>query len=101
MSKHTPGPWTWDEPHPVSDELGDERHFWRLTGSSRDVLCATNDGDVFVRGADARLIAAAPELLEACEGAAKTLGIMAGAGDVLAAVARYKLLETIAKARGE
>lgn len=70
MSKHTPGPWKADlenypimvrsesETWPLVDELGDEE-------GCAGVFVA-NTGD---HKANARLIAAAPDLLEACKAA--------------------------------
>jgi hypothetical protein len=69
MSKHTPGPWEWFGPNLL---CGDERQ-------SEDILKSADDGkpyghhsaliehhwDADVAKANARLIAAAPDLLEA------------------------------------
>ena len=68
MSKHTPGPWVADfeaypimvrsktETWPLLDELGNQE------GESGAFVCNAGDNK-----ANARLIAAAPELLEALE----------------------------------
>lgn len=62
MSKHSPGPWRWDGE--TQDEKG------RPVAGSRRLLDASG-GDLLagwaelIHDADARLIAAAPELLEA------------------------------------
>lgn len=64
--KHTPGPWrvVRANPSPTSGE-------WMISGSKPGYLAEVRDcgsGDV---QANARLIAAAPELLAACEAAAR------------------------------
>ena len=62
MNKHTPGPWTWTR----SNEPG-EVITWTLDGPR--VLCRWWEGigKPGSHDADARLIAAAPELLAALE----------------------------------
>ena len=58
--KHTPGPWKYE---PGEEELGYKiRHFvaWGGTECDQTTVCETNYGEH-----DARLIAAAPEMLEA------------------------------------
>ena len=55
--KHTPGPWEWSD-----DGNG---NCWGRAGLKPCVLSATVHGLVYVDDADARLIAAAPDLLEA------------------------------------
>jgi hypothetical protein len=67
MSEHTPGPWTWGE------------YFQGLYGSGKDneVLEYFPCEGMFLehnrREANARLIAAAPDLLEALKGALGSL----------------------------
>jgi len=66
MSKHTPGPWDWS-PH---YKTGDGRATWSLIGSQDGYGILSCDGDEnspqgLNDEANARLIAAAPELLEA------------------------------------
>lgn len=67
MSKHTPGPWGWEN-HPYNGEP------IALTGGNdTDVLLATGSGEqawLQVNEADARLIAAAPDLLAELRGTA-------------------------------
>ena len=74
MSKHTPGPWTLTrEPVPLQD--GDERlivPYWFVDAGAG--TCGTEERPLdgfhaafFASDANARLIAAAPELLEACK----------------------------------
>lgn len=55
--RHTPGPWTVK----VIDTISDEPAYWHITDTHGGVV-----GDVqSVNAADARLIAAAPDLLAA------------------------------------
>ncbi len=97
MSKHTPGPWRVEHQNP-SPTTGE----WMIAGSKPGYLAEVRDcgsGDV---RANARLIAAAPDLLEACE-------LIVSAFDQLAPMssARNEPLQinaaraAIAKARGE
>lgn len=58
MSKHTPGPWTADD--------NDSYSVWSVYGYNNQRL-ANVFGDSAEADANARLIAAAPELLEACQ----------------------------------
>lgn len=93
MSKHTPGPWVFevrDGDHPLNDQNG-----WGCDG-----LWAVNGG--FILGAgpgwdssyvapdneDARLIAAAPELLDACKVALGIIGFGAEHDQISAAIAK-------------
>lgn len=63
MSKHTPGPWKWEF----------EYQYWLLTGANGDVIA--DDGSaggeyppvIESTSPNAMLIAAAPDLLAACE----------------------------------
>lgn len=64
-TNHTPGPWSW--------EYGDAEcsRPIALSAPKYDVILASEDFDgprVYVSDADARLIAAAPELLAALQG---------------------------------
>ena len=56
---HTPGPWHWSD-----DGEGNK---WGRDGLEPDVISGTVEGLVSVDDADARLIAAAPFLLETLE----------------------------------
>jgi hypothetical protein len=96
MSKHTPGPWfvvnigADDEPM-MSVKAA------RIAGQEprhEVAICATGDSPQEMEDANARLIAAAPELLEALE----MLMDEATTDQNLAAI---KALAAIAKARGE
>jgi hypothetical protein len=78
MSAHTPGPWTAIETPESS------HHDWRIKATRLFIGVATDNSE-----ADARLIAAAPELLEALE-----YLVSLGGGDCLeparAAIAKAK-----------
>ena len=73
MNKHTPGPWFWDDEVPtdymkadwenIAPWLVDEKGDGVITGQ---IVCCNP--------ADTRLIAAAPELLEALKMAAESAG---------------------------
>ena len=58
MSKHTPGPWEWE---------GESSEYWALNGNNgqHEVIGTLLDGGMEVSEEDARLITAAPDLLEA------------------------------------
>lgn len=92
MSKHTKGPWTWRE------------GFYGLDGEESDILThAPYEGmylsyhrNDYEREANARLIAAAPELLEALESL-----VLFTKPTKSNAVALNNAHNIIAKARGE
>lgn len=56
MSRHTPGPWNWSD---------DECTRWGRKELSPCVITGTVEGLIDISDEDARLISAAPELLEA------------------------------------
>ena len=59
--QHTPGPWLFDEqPHHMRIEGGDGDIVCHMTGDS----VASHIQDVKIKEANARLIAAAPEMLD-------------------------------------
>ncbi len=64
MTQHTPGPWTLQSL--TMYEGGEENTGWEVVGANGDTIC---DNQTYYPHAvslpDARLIAAAPELLEA------------------------------------
>jgi len=68
MSQHTPGPW-W---------AGTDEDAHMVYGSEADGTavadCMRDDGDDYVERANARLIAAAPDLLAACKVALDRIG---------------------------
>ena len=73
---HTPGPWTIeaDADKAGRHPLHDNRHVTARTG----IVCDLRDQPA--QAADARLIAAAPDLLHALKWAAEYVSISAGAG---------------------
>ena len=83
MSAHTPGPWTLQ---PVGDETE-----CNILGAGRELIATVSDND-------ARLIAAAPALLEALEHSLDWLASYPGGG---AAVAYDKARAAIAQAKGK
>lgn len=101
-TEHTPGPWFWKEDHPTNActevyDLGEGFPVGIATlYGSHDNVAAPKSGEAWgdqpKRRADARLIAAAPDLLAALE---VCLGRMTG-GDFGFDMART----AIAKARG-
>jgi hypothetical protein len=64
-SKHTPGPWYWDDGYRASED----RKTWSLIGSHGYGILSCDGEENSPQGlndhANARLIAAAPELLDA------------------------------------
>jgi hypothetical protein len=102
--KHTPGPWVADletypvmvrsqtETWPLVDELGNEEE--------RAGVFVANTGD---NAANARLIAAAPDLLEALQSAERAMSNKHFAAEVLAhdSVVREMIRAAITKATGE
>lgn len=78
-TKFTPGPWIAEQPFEVISKEG-----WGI--------CGVDDNDGGSQEANARLIAAAPDLLEACEAAEKLLARYAlndsTLSDIRAAIAK-------------
>lgn len=63
MNKHTPGPWFWDDK--VWDYDPEQQAPWLINSNDDRIL----SGQITcLNEADARLIAAAPDLLKALEG---------------------------------
>lgn len=95
MSKHTPGPWIADQLVDGYDIHAAETRFRVATASDPEMVWGA-----IGREEDARLIAAAPELLEALE---KIVRMFEGADDTVWAVEDYhqKARAAIAKAKGE
>jgi hypothetical protein len=99
MSKHTPGPWqVMDSFYPSIKEV---------FGASFKISCvmwATDltEEDYQQRSADLRLIAAAPDLLEALQSAERAMSNKHFAAEVLAhdSVVREMIRAAIAKAGG-
>lgn len=106
-AKHTPGPWGWNgyalrpanpnpDLHAVHTILEVENFAYGFVCSDRDATAAEDD-------TNRRLIAAAPELLEAAKAAESVLGKqkwLEGSTDP-EAVALYKLRAAIANATEE
>ncbi len=118
-TKHTPGPWKLiDEarnplytkhadPHAVDSTdayAGTMHHVWYIAGSAHDSdFVADVITDIRPEGeANARLIAAAPELLEACkELELRTRDFIAGSLVVFPTALLPQVRAAIAKATGE
>ena len=68
MGEHTPGPWEW---HRTDDALNDDEAYFLKSKCGLVVLDALHENEVgpFISSSTAnlRLIAAAPDLLAACE----------------------------------
>jgi hypothetical protein len=107
MSAHTPGPWTYDlAPHAE----GQKPFAFCISGAQyfADVHVLATDADTARAEADARLIAAAPDMLAEHEANARLLALVIH--DLVGRVERGKLAalqqcldrsnEVIAKARG-
>ena len=96
MSKHTPGPWVWDDDGATlrgprnMKVLQDGEGLWNLWNSA-----TLKDG---MGEANARLIAVAPELLEALKELMEYAGIIEERCDT---VATNKARAAIAKAEGK
>ena len=96
MTKHTPGPW--EVVGGTIIQTADERRKWVA-----EVPAASSIHETFITDrANARLIAAAPELLEACEFALEELNDMTSMQFAHGAdkEARQRLENAIAKAKG-
>lgn len=95
MSAHTPGPWRIDKLGPWVE--ADDR----VEGSVAD--CDVGRWEEAQRIANARLIAAAPDLLAACEFAAAVLSVVRALAkdDPRDRIALDRCAVAIAKARGE
>ncbi len=96
MAKHTAGPW---KAHELTRPIGLAK--WQIHWSD-DGECVA---DVVYEEADAKLIAAAPELLEACRMALDALGYVSvmsnnGIGIKKVYEAEELLKQAIAKAEG-
>lgn len=94
MSKHTPGPWETDRNNVHSGQIATIHHC--LNNDWVEVWSPNWPADEDEQEANARLIAAAPELLEALEG-------FVACWDACASPVEFaeKARAAIAKARGE
>ena len=101
-AKHTPGPWTAEERDERILIWSDGSHDY-LAALSLDADGADEEvADAYAdeRQANARLIAAAPDLLAACEAALRVCNL-SGTGERDRRAAIAKLEAAVAKARGE
>jgi hypothetical protein len=91
QSKHTPGPWK------VRRNQSTNKPACQITTKDKEVICSMAKGDFGLD--DARLIAAAPELLAACEAALDAVKIYPDhpmtASEVLMRIAVCKAKEKI------
>ena len=91
MSKHTPGPWAYENyrgtVHVFIDNEGGTPSICKLVGNDKD--------------ANARLIAAAPDLLEALEYYVEKVADLSRYGVMIETSLREKAEAAIAKAKGE
>ena len=74
MSKHTPGPWTAHPPTGGDPDADGSKYHWTVRAPGGDSclsfqLCEISSMNRREDGHDARLIAAAPELLDALQDA--------------------------------
>jgi hypothetical protein len=111
MANHTAAPWTVVTDH----DTVNGQYAWEIeVQGGMDIVCAMDmagdlmPGDVERTDADFALIASAPDLLAACEGAAELLGMLCYANNwatetdgALAAAMHTELLGVIEKAKGE
>ena len=99
-AKHTPGPWT-----AVTHEPEENISHAVVTGNNRAIpICKTGRWDL-ASAADTRLIAAAPDLLAACEAAIEDASPVnadyLSAGIIVTEAAYDAMRAAIAKARTE
>lgn len=90
MSKHTPGPWSIQRQNP-SPTTGE----WMVAGKSPGYLAEVRDCGSGPVEANARLIAAAPDLLEALE------ALITAVDASMYGMAIHNARAAIAKAKGE
>ena len=96
MSKHTPGPWMYDS-YVGEDPYDDPDCPFVEIGTTRWVPNKVDVPAALEAWANARLIAAAPDLLDALESLELTAGLPAMQDDPARVAARA----AIAKAKGE
>jgi hypothetical protein len=103
MSKHTPGPWTECAAHTSfgGDKLSPDENYRHIEGGR---ITSNQDTGFYITGfikpADARLAAAAPELLEALEACEMRLTHLAQDGANVTHTLKFARA-AIAKATGE
>ena len=114
MAGHTPGPWAVEQ-YDANWKLAHGARYVCIFGQAAEIArcgfngCASVGAGLAVATANARLIAAAPDLLAACEAAKDALRALADkAGDVAewnrggyAYEAAKRLRGAVAKAKGE
>ena len=92
-TNHTPGPWKFDESYMWSERLsGGPKYHFRVTGANGETwtpiaLCQSNARAVD-NEANARLIAAAPDLLEALQYAIKQVPELATVPGISSAISK-------------
>ena len=100
MSEHTPGPWETDRNNVHSAQIATIHHClnndWVEVWSPNAFAASEEEME-----ANARLIAAAPDLLEALQAALEYDYHAAAAGSARQMVIEEKILSAIAKATGE
>lgn len=108
--KHTPGPWAVEDPmdHCLTIVANPEApvYDWKLIATCDWPAEGDHDITSAEMKANARLIAAAPDLLEAAQNAVEEWGMRAGDDDALLPSAEQPesiaaLMRAIARARGE
>lgn len=89
MTEHTPGPWFWAE---YGFRPAEGPTCFRIIGSDLEEMLAFTSDYSALDQANARLIAAAPDLLQACEGllVAISNGDKPRCDDVIAAIAKAR-----------
>lgn len=98
---HTPGPWHWDSDPVKGDPLGRVRYRVVACGKTiTQVYYSSFEGGATNAEADARLIAAAPELLASLQWALRFIEIYAAKSAGPATPEINKVKAAIAKATG-
>ena len=98
MSEYTPGPWQMHDEFYCHEEIYGNLDL--VDGNVRGTLvCEVSENDESF--ANARLIAAAPDLLEACKDAADAMSRMDCGEETRMGSALKKVCDAIAKATGE
>lgn len=95
MSKHTPGPWKWWTTHEGSHRINPEE------GGLVIASCDTRNPFSYEQEANARLIAAAPDLLKACKALLDVYGELHALYDIGDCDASDAARIAIAKAEGK
>lgn len=106
-SKHTPGPWAVQNAEECTGRQLDDLVKWVVTGDQHSLWISSgptwDPEHAEESEANARLIAAAPELLEALQGTRREIAaLVAACGDGVCTAAALEAADTaIAKATGE